>query len=216
MYLLPLFFNKLLQEYVYSNIFSNFLRRLPAYFLYAHGICKHLLLKQNFCKFQHILAGILLKLPCHMNSAAVYSYCVHRKKKVREFPVPSRDVTTKLFLGGNNDVITELFLPRGSLVSDIPAGDGKLVNLFLRCMSGWLARAFSSGMEHLSESIVARLPPFGPIEGQKCFFFRFQPIRVSEEPVCIYLFRQNPVFTSLHLRSPVPFLSYRLWGIDTL
>jgi hypothetical protein len=58
-------------------------------------------------------------------------------KKVREFPVPSRDVTTKLSLGGNNDVITELFLPRGlprgSLVSDIPAGDGKLVNLFLRC-----------------------------------------------------------------------------------
>jgi hypothetical protein len=40
---------------------------------------------------------------------------------------------TKLSLGGNNDVITELFLPRGSLVSDIPAGDGKLVNLFLRC-----------------------------------------------------------------------------------
>jgi hypothetical protein len=52
------------------------------------------------------------------------------KKKVCEFPVPSRDVTTKLSLGGNNDVITELFLPRGSLVSDIPAGDGKLVNLF--------------------------------------------------------------------------------------
>jgi hypothetical protein len=43
-------------------------------------------------------------------------------------------VTTKLSLDGNNDVITELFLPRGSLVSDIPAGDGKLVNLFLRCM----------------------------------------------------------------------------------
>ncbi len=52
------------------------------------------------------------------------------KKKVGEFPVPSRDVTAKLSLGGNNDVITELFLPRGSLVSDIPAGDGKLVNLF--------------------------------------------------------------------------------------
>ncbi len=58
---------------------------------------------------------------------------LHRKKKDSEFPVPSRDVTTKLSLGGNNDVITELFLPRGSLVSDIPAGDGKLVNLFLRC-----------------------------------------------------------------------------------
>ena len=58
---------------------------------------------------------------------------LQRKKKVREFPVPSRDVTTKLSLGGNNDVITKLFLPGGSLVSDIPAGDGKLVNLFLRC-----------------------------------------------------------------------------------
>jgi hypothetical protein len=27
-------------------------------------------------------------------------------------------------------------------------------------------------------------------------------MRVSEEPVCIDLFRQNPVFTSLHLKSP--------------
>jgi hypothetical protein len=55
---------------------------------------------------------------------------LHRKKKDREFSVPSRNVTTKLSLGGNNDVITELFLLRRSLVSDIPAGDGKLVNLF--------------------------------------------------------------------------------------
>jgi hypothetical protein len=62
---------------------------------------------------------------------------MHRKKNVREFPVPSRDVTTKLSLGGNNDVITELFLSRGSLVSDIPAGDGKLVSLFLRCVMPW-------------------------------------------------------------------------------
>ncbi len=60
---------------------------------------------------------------------------VHRKKKIREFPVPSRDVTAKLSLGGNNDVITKLFLPRGSLVSDIPAGDGILVNLFLWCLA---------------------------------------------------------------------------------
>ncbi len=55
---------------------------------------------------------------------------LHRKTKVRKFPVPRRDVTTKLFLGGNNDVIYKLFLPSGSLVSDIPAGHGKLVNLF--------------------------------------------------------------------------------------
>jgi hypothetical protein len=28
-------------------------------------------------------------------------------------------------------------------------------------------------------------------------------MRVPEELVCIHLFRQNPVFTSLHLKSPV-------------
>jgi hypothetical protein len=35
---------------------------------------------------------------------------------------------------------------------------------------------------------------------------------VPEEPVCIDLFRQNPVFTSLHLKSPVhvvPPLAYK-------
>jgi hypothetical protein len=51
--------------------------------------------------------------------------------------------------------------------------------------------------------ISYRVPPFGPIERHKGFFPDFQPIRVSEDPVCIYLFRQKPVFTSLHLRSPV-------------
>jgi hypothetical protein len=55
------------------------------------------------------------------------------KKRFAIFPSPA-GITTKLSLGGNNDVITELFLPRRSLVSDIPVGDGKLVNLFLRCM----------------------------------------------------------------------------------
>jgi hypothetical protein len=67
---------------------------------------------------------------CIFTQCVVGEDSVTPQKKVREFPVPSRDVTTKLSLGGNNDVITEIFLPRGSLVSDIPAGDGKLVNLF--------------------------------------------------------------------------------------
>jgi hypothetical protein len=78
-------------------------------------------------------AGATGKQPLASRAATYYcnytAHAVHRKKS-REFPVPSRDVTAKLYLGGNNDVITELFLPRGSLVSDIPAGDGKLVNLF--------------------------------------------------------------------------------------
>jgi hypothetical protein len=68
----------------------------------------------------------------HGQGMALARYTV--KKKVRECSVPSPNVTTKLSLGGNNDVITELFLPRRSLVSDIPAVDGKLVNLFLRCI----------------------------------------------------------------------------------
>ncbi len=69
---------------------------------------------------------------------AIFQSRAYTVKKDREFSVPSRDVTTKLSLGGNNDVITELFLPRGSLVSDIPAGDGKLVNLFLLCNISYL------------------------------------------------------------------------------
>jgi hypothetical protein len=79
-----------------------------------------------------LLKGLKKKLRVILSVYRFYSNTVHRKKKVREFPVRSRDVTTKLSLGGNNDIITELFLPRGSLVSDIPAGDGKFVNLFLR------------------------------------------------------------------------------------
>jgi hypothetical protein len=37
---------------------------------------------------------------------------------------------TKLSLGGNKDVMHKLFLPRESLVSDIPAGDGNIEKLF--------------------------------------------------------------------------------------
>jgi hypothetical protein len=37
---------------------------------------------------------------------------------------------TKLYLGGNNDVIYKLFPPRESLISDIPAGDGNNKKLF--------------------------------------------------------------------------------------
>jgi hypothetical protein len=40
---------------------------------------------------------------------------------------------TKLYLGGNNDVIYKLFPPRESLVSDIPAGDRNIEKLFLQC-----------------------------------------------------------------------------------
>ncbi len=64
------------------------------------------------------------------SSVVLADYCPYVQVYTVKKRFASWDVTTKLSQGGNNDVITELFLPRGSLVSDIPAGDGKLVNLF--------------------------------------------------------------------------------------
>jgi hypothetical protein len=42
---------------------------------------------------------------------------------------------TKLFLGGNNDVIYELFPPKESLVSDITDGDRKIEKAFFTVYS---------------------------------------------------------------------------------
>jgi hypothetical protein len=54
----------------------------------------------------------------------------HRKKSFSIFPSPVGISLTKLSLGGNYDAIYKLFLPRESLVSDIPAGDGNIEKLF--------------------------------------------------------------------------------------
>ncbi len=55
-------------------------------------------------------------------------------------------------------------------------------------------------------SFLARVHSHAPSirshRGTKVVWPDFQPMRVPEEPVCINLFRQNPVFTSLHLKSP--------------
>ncbi len=53
--------------------------------------------------------------------------------------------------------------------------------------------------------------PFSPIKGINGFP-DFQPMRVSKEPVCIYLFWQNPVFTSLHLKFALHVLSLNAFG----
>jgi hypothetical protein len=55
------------------------------------------------------------------------------KKSFSIFPSPAGMPLAKLSLGGNNDVIYKLFPPRESLVSDIPAVDGNIEKLFLRC-----------------------------------------------------------------------------------
>jgi hypothetical protein len=54
------------------------------------------------------------------------------KEKVIYCPQPGCHFTN-ISLGGNYDVIYKLFLPRESLVSDIPAGDANIEKLFLRC-----------------------------------------------------------------------------------
>jgi hypothetical protein len=55
---------------------------------------------------------------------------LHRKKSFSIFPSPAGISFTKLSLGGNYIVIYKLFLPRESLVSDIPAGDLNIEKLF--------------------------------------------------------------------------------------
>jgi hypothetical protein len=49
--------------------------------------------------------------------------------------------------GGNYDVIYKLFLPRESLVSDIPAGDGNIEKLILQCTGGERERGGGGGPE---------------------------------------------------------------------
>jgi hypothetical protein len=51
----------------------------------------------------------------------IYSMKVH-SEKVSDFPVPSQDITNQTF--------PKLFPARKNLVSDIPAGDGKIAYLF--------------------------------------------------------------------------------------
>jgi hypothetical protein len=51
-------------------------------------------------------------------------YCDYSKEGMH------RKKSFSIFLGGNYDVIYKLFLPRESLVSDVPAGDGNIEQLF--------------------------------------------------------------------------------------
>jgi hypothetical protein len=54
-------------------------------------------------------------------------HCIHCKKSFSIFRSPAGMSLTKLSLIGNYDVVYKLFL---SLVSDIPAGDGNIEQLF--------------------------------------------------------------------------------------
>ncbi len=67
----------------------------------------------------------------HRTYNRILSYTV--KKSFSIFPFPVGMSLTKLSPGGNYDIIYKLFLPWENLVSDIPAGDGNIEKLFLRC-----------------------------------------------------------------------------------
>ncbi len=75
----------------------------------------------------------------------------------------------------------------------------------------WFGTALEWGEPVATSSLqyaksIATLPPFGPLERHK-WFFQISSQRVSQKnPVCIYLFRQNPVSTALQLRSSVHFV----------
>jgi hypothetical protein len=55
---------------------------------------------------------------------------MHRKESFLIFLSLAGILLTKLSLGGNYDVIYKLFLPRESLVRDIPAGEGNIESFF--------------------------------------------------------------------------------------
>jgi len=59
---------------------------------------------------------------------------LHCEKRLASFPSPAGMSLTTLSLGRNIDVIYKLFPARESVVSDIPAGDGNIANLFLQCL----------------------------------------------------------------------------------
>ncbi len=67
---------------------------------------------------------------CKLKKTSFKKDAVHCKKELAIFPSPAGMSLTKL--SGREK--TKLFPPRKSLISDIPAGDGKMANSFLQCI----------------------------------------------------------------------------------
>jgi hypothetical protein len=90
--------------------------------------------------------------PYYVHGAVDFLKVLHCKKRFVIFPSPAGMSLTKLSLGGNNDVIYKLFPPRESLVSDIPPGVGKIVNLFYSVFSS----VYISSYQQISEYQLAQ------------------------------------------------------------
>jgi hypothetical protein len=90
---------------------------------------------------------------------------IHCKKRFAIFPSLARMSLTKLSLAGNN-----LVIPVQSLVSDIPAGDGKIYNLFLQCTAS--CPLLSHGPINIL--ILVSLMTYGPVNIKQIQLRRFK------------------------------------------
>jgi hypothetical protein len=62
------------------------------------------------------------------------------------FEAPPQYTVKKVYIFSRPQPLTKLFPARESLVSDIPAGDGKTANLFLQCVRRILDRVRRSSV----------------------------------------------------------------------
>ncbi len=86
------------------------------------------------------------------------SVTMHYTKRLAIFPSSVGMSLTKLSLAGKN----KWFTAKESLVSDIPAGDGKIVNLFIQCVQStfmclWAIYIFPRSVRLFSCSRIGRL-----------------------------------------------------------
>jgi hypothetical protein len=81
-------------------------------------------------------ATVLLMVRVLCGYFPVRRLALYTVKKAFRYSRPHRGMSlTKLSLDGSYGVIYTLFLPRESLVCDIPAGDGNIEKLFLQCIT---------------------------------------------------------------------------------
>ncbi len=86
------------------------------------------------------------------------------KKRFLIFLSPAGMSCTKLSLGGNNDVIYKLFPPWECLVSDIPAADGNVEKLFLRCSIFSIYFNLLKNKEKSTKVYIARFQLFSSLD----------------------------------------------------
>jgi hypothetical protein len=102
---------------------------------------------------------------------SLHTQILHRKTSFSIFPSQAGRSLTKLSLGGNYDGKYKLILPRESLVITIPAGDGNIGKLFLRCRDVLL-------LLYLQSTIRA---PNNPTEKKRLYSSIFLNYRISKK-----------------------------------